>query len=142
MNYLRIISCPHVGNPSFPYRRFVSGYGMDAPFSIRHDFVDAPPPPLLSFWIYLYHLFDHLQHMVRVATQLQKSLRIHSNFTKAIESKRYYKMAMHGHSAACCSIPPIVSKGYEPKGKYETIGGLKTCRSTSLSTTAIQSILP
>jgi len=34
--------------------------------------------------------------------------------------------AMHGHSAACCSIPPIVSKGYEPKGKYETIGGLKT----------------
>ncbi|PMD35396.1 dienelactone hydrolase family protein-like protein [Hyaloscypha variabilis F] len=34
--------------------------------------------------------------------------------------------AMHGHSAACCSIPPIISKGYEPKGKYETIGGLKT----------------
>lgn len=33
---------------------------------------------------------------------------------------------MHGHSAACCSIPPIVSKGYENKGKYETIGGLKT----------------
>lgn len=36
--------------------------------------------------------------------------------------------AMHGHSAACCSIPPIVSKGYEQKGKYETIGGLKTCK--------------
>lgn len=35
-------------------------------------------------------------------------------------------MAMHGHSAACCSIPPIVSKGYEAKGKYETINGLKT----------------
>jgi len=37
-------------------------------------------------------------------------------------------MAQHGkgHSAACCSIPPIVAKGYEPKGKYETIGGLKT----------------
>jgi len=35
-------------------------------------------------------------------------------------------MAMHGHSAACCNIPPIISKGYEPKGKYETIGGLKT----------------
>ncbi|KAK0110024.1 hypothetical protein ONS95_002685 [Cadophora gregata] len=32
----------------------------------------------------------------------------------------------HGHSAACCSIPPIVAKGYEEKGKYETIGGLKT----------------
>jgi len=35
-------------------------------------------------------------------------------------------MAQHGHSAACCSIPPIVAKGYEPKGKYEIIGGLKT----------------
>ncbi|KIN01563.1 hypothetical protein OIDMADRAFT_19348 [Oidiodendron maius Zn] len=35
-------------------------------------------------------------------------------------------MAQHGHSAACCSIPPIVSKGYEAKGKYETIGGMKT----------------
>ncbi|RAL66000.1 hypothetical protein DID88_005661 [Monilinia fructigena] len=34
--------------------------------------------------------------------------------------------AQHGHSAACCNIPPIVSKGYENKGKYETIGGLKT----------------
>lgn len=40
---------------------------------------------------------------------------------------RYYNMAQHGHSAACCSIPPIVSEGYEAKGKYETIGGLKTC---------------
>lgn len=34
--------------------------------------------------------------------------------------------AQHGHSAACCNIPPIVSKGYEHKGKYETIGGLNT----------------
>lgn len=42
--------------------------------------------------------------------------------------KRAFAMAMHGHSAACCSIPPIVAKGYEGKGKYETIGGLKTCK--------------
>ncbi|RDL41007.1 putative hydrolase related to dienelactone hydrolase [Venustampulla echinocandica] len=35
-------------------------------------------------------------------------------------------MAQHGHSAACCSIPPVVSKGYKEKGKYETVGGLKT----------------
>ncbi len=40
---------------------------------------------------------------------------------------------MHGHSAACCSIPPIVSKGYEGKGKYETIGGLKTCTYPALA---------
>jgi len=35
-------------------------------------------------------------------------------------------MALHGHNAACCSIPPIISKGYQEQGKYETIGGLKT----------------
>jgi len=32
----------------------------------------------------------------------------------------------HGHSAACCNIPPVVSSGYKEKGKYETIGGTKT----------------
>jgi len=42
------------------------------------------------------------------------------------------QQAMHGHSAACCNIPPIISKGYEPKGKYETINGLKTCKSRSV----------
>jgi hypothetical protein len=25
-------------------------------------------------------------------------------------------------------IPPVVSKGYQPKGEYKTINGLKTCR--------------
>jgi len=35
--------------------------------------------------------------------------------------------SINGHSKACCNIPPVVSKGYELKGKYETIGGLKTC---------------
>ncbi|KUJ14342.1 dienelactone hydrolase [Mollisia scopiformis] len=31
-----------------------------------------------------------------------------------------------GHSKACCNIPPIISKGYSPKGTYETLDGLKT----------------
>lgn len=35
--------------------------------------------------------------------------------------------ASHGHSAACCNIPPVVSKGYKAKGSYEEIGGYKTC---------------
>lgn len=35
--------------------------------------------------------------------------------------------AQHGHSAACCNIPPIITKGYQQKGEYKTIGGLKTC---------------
>ncbi|KAF6831787.1 carboxymethylenebutenolidase [Colletotrichum plurivorum] len=30
------------------------------------------------------------------------------------------------YSAACCSIPPVVSKGYNERGTYENIGGLKT----------------
>ncbi|KAI0400929.1 hypothetical protein F4802DRAFT_464607 [Xylaria palmicola] len=34
--------------------------------------------------------------------------------------------AQHGHSQACCNIPPIVSKGYDTKGKYEELGGYKT----------------
>ncbi|KAL7806322.1 Alpha/Beta hydrolase protein [Trichoderma gracile] len=34
--------------------------------------------------------------------------------------------ASHGHSAACCNIPPVVSEGYTPKGSYEEVGGYKT----------------
>ncbi|KAI8624894.1 alpha/beta-hydrolase [Xylariaceae sp. FL1651] len=34
--------------------------------------------------------------------------------------------AQHGHSEACCNIPPIVAKGYEAKGGYEELGGYKT----------------
>lgn len=30
---------------------------------------------------------------------------------------------------ACCSIPPVVAKGYSPKGKYIDIDGMKTCTS-------------
>lgn len=33
---------------------------------------------------------------------------------------------MAQHSKACCSIPPVVSTGYEAKGTYTTINGLKT----------------
>ncbi|KZF20780.1 alpha/beta-hydrolase [Xylona heveae TC161] len=33
---------------------------------------------------------------------------------------------MSQHSAACCSIPPVIVEGYEPKGQYITIDGMKT----------------
>jgi hypothetical protein len=36
--------------------------------------------------------------------------------------------AQHGHSEACCNIPPVVAKGYGPKGDYEDLGGFKTCK--------------
>lgn len=35
--------------------------------------------------------------------------------------------ATGGHSAACCNLPPIVTKGYLSKGEYEEVGGYKTC---------------
>lgn len=35
--------------------------------------------------------------------------------------------AQHGHSAACCNIPPVIAKDYPIKGKYEEFGGLKSC---------------
>jgi len=46
---------------------------------------------------------------------------------------------MAHNSAACCSIPPVISKGYEPKGKYVTLNGLKTY--TTGPSTAKQAIL-
>lgn len=34
--------------------------------------------------------------------------------------------ASHGHSEACCNIPPVVSKGYTAKGSYDEVDGLRT----------------
>ncbi|KAH7175550.1 hypothetical protein EDB81DRAFT_874394 [Dactylonectria macrodidyma] len=34
--------------------------------------------------------------------------------------------ASHGHSQACCNVPPVVAKGYKAKGSYEEVGGYKT----------------
>ncbi|RDA91204.1 hypothetical protein CP533_3412 [Ophiocordyceps camponoti-saundersi (nom. inval.)] len=34
--------------------------------------------------------------------------------------------ASHGHSEACCNIPPVVSKGYEARGSYVDLGGYRT----------------
>jgi hypothetical protein len=40
---------------------------------------------------------------------------------------------------ACNTIPPVVAEGYEEKGKWEEIGGLKTCESLfSVSTPPIR----
>jgi len=46
--------------------------------------------------------------------------------TRPIGIIRFSSRAMSKHSAACCSVPPVVSKGYEPKGKYIEADGLKT----------------
>jgi hypothetical protein len=60
------------------------------------------------------HLFPHFK---------KKNRRESLSIKQKMES-------IDGHSEACCNIPPIISKGYQHKGKYETIGGgLKTCMS-------------
>ncbi|KAF2969238.1 hypothetical protein GQX73_g4339 [Xylaria multiplex] len=33
---------------------------------------------------------------------------------------------MSENSEACCRIPPVVDEGYEPKGRYIDVGGIKT----------------
>ncbi|KAI1190199.1 dienelactone hydrolase [Nemania serpens] len=33
---------------------------------------------------------------------------------------------MSKHSEACCRIPPVIGEGYEPKGRYIDLDGLKT----------------
>lgn len=45
---------------------------------------------------------------------------------------------MSKYSEACCRIPPVVSKGYEPKGKYIELDGMKTyVTGPSKATTAL-----
>ncbi|PHH72379.1 hypothetical protein CDD80_4579 [Ophiocordyceps camponoti-rufipedis] len=34
--------------------------------------------------------------------------------------------ASHGHSEACCNIPPVVSKGYKTRGSYVDVGGYRS----------------
>lgn len=38
--------------------------------------------------------------------------------------------------SAGCTIPPVVSEGYQAKGDYITIDGLKTCKSIPFRSTA------
>ncbi|KAI2780943.1 Alpha/Beta hydrolase protein [Daldinia loculata] len=55
---------------------------------------------------------------------------LNQDILKQLSPKHTCKMstmpAQHGHSEACCNIPPVVSKGYTPKGTYEELGGFKT----------------
>lgn len=62
---------------------------------------------------------------------LQSQLKKSQRSVQEVQNKHQHAnmSTQHTHSAACCSIPPIVSDGYEPEGKYEQIGGMKTCMS-------------
>ncbi|PHH50866.1 putative AIM2 family protein C30D10.14 [Ceratocystis fimbriata CBS 114723] len=43
--------------------------------------------------------------------------------------------ATHGHSAACCNIPPVVETGYKETGSYEQLGGFNTYTTGSSNAT-------
>jgi hypothetical protein len=40
---------------------------------------------------------------------------------------KLYLPNMSKHSAACCTIPPVIAENYKEKGSYEEIDGMKTC---------------
>lgn len=98
-----------------------------APQRIRprhHSSSQPSPTPLMQFQ-YLRATLPLLQRPIPRATTRY-------NFKAIQRPKRTFAMAQHGHSAACCSIPPIVSSGYKQRGEYTKIGGLNTCISYSL----------
>lgn len=102
------------------------------PSSISPDF----HAPCLTFYIHMQARLLCISTPLfqrSIARSISTQLKPQS-YIQPIINKRKYTMAqaMHGHSAACCNIPPIISKGYEPKGRYETIGGLKTCKFRSI----------
>ncbi|KAI1391993.1 alpha/beta-hydrolase [Hypoxylon trugodes] len=63
-------------------------------------------------------------------TQSPKNFTTQSTPFKQFNTRQTCKMstmpAQHGHSEACCNIPPVVSKGYNAKGSYEEIGGFNS----------------
>ncbi|KAI0487577.1 hypothetical protein F4859DRAFT_262340 [Xylaria cf. heliscus] len=83
-----------------------------------------PQPPLSAYQSNAkVHL--HTSAIPRSITS-QINCNFHRELTPANTAKMSTMPAQHGHSVACCNIPPIVSKGYDAKGKYEELGGYKT----------------
>lgn len=107
---------------------------------LRHNQAVTTTPPTFTLIIQTDYFMQILRLLLPREISIKtasKAHRFQSPFvlSKSLGNRRLYScsMAQHGHSAACCSIPPIVSKGYEAKGKYETIGGTKTCELLFLS---------
>lgn len=50
-----------------------------------------------------------------------------SGISKACCSYAYPSFLTSQRLLTLCSIPPVVAKGYQAKGGYQTINGLKTC---------------
>ncbi|GME49929.1 Dienelactone hydrolase [Neofusicoccum parvum] len=62
-------------------------------------------------------------------TQLRPTRPVSSQFRRPFPVQTRFSCAMASqHSHACCTIPPVVTDGYQPKGEYITVDGLKTYR--------------
>ncbi|KAG9037917.1 hypothetical protein FRB95_003757 [Tulasnella sp. JGI-2019a] len=61
-------------------------------------------------------LLHQLNHSKALTTSLPSNL----NHPQSIMSTE------HKHSAACCTIPPVISEGYKEKGEYKEFAGLNT----------------
>ncbi|KAI0439427.1 hypothetical protein F4803DRAFT_531151 [Xylaria telfairii] len=83
--------------------------------------------PQLSLSTHLSSARAHLHTSTSSGSIASQTRRIFRSQSTLADTARMSTMpAQHGHSVACCNIPPIVSKGYEAKGKYEELGGYKT----------------
>jgi hypothetical protein len=81
-----------------------------------------------------------LQHLGRASTAVP---RLFISYQTAPTSKRTLFNLPKQHianmstestqSQACCNTPAVVSKGYQPKGDYIEVDGLKTCTSNTAS---------
>ncbi|KAI2615048.1 hypothetical protein GGR54DRAFT_319756 [Hypoxylon sp. NC1633] len=67
-----------------------------------------------------------LTHSRNLASQSNRNQSLFKQFTPRQTCKMSTMPAQHGHSEACCNIPPVISKGYSEKGGYEELGGFKS----------------
>ncbi|KAI0116589.1 Alpha/Beta hydrolase protein [Hypoxylon sp. NC0597] len=69
------------------------------------------------------HPFVQSRHLT---SQSNRNQDLFKHLTPQNTCKMSTMPAQHGHSEACCNIPPVVAKGYNAKGTYEEIGGYKS----------------
>ncbi|KAI1379117.1 Alpha/Beta hydrolase protein [Hypoxylon crocopeplum] len=71
-------------------------------------------------------ILQPLTHTRTLTSQPNRNQDLFKQLTPRQTCKMSTMPAQHGHSEACCNIPPVVSKGYDAKGSYEELGGFKS----------------
>ncbi|KAI1309631.1 hypothetical protein F5Y03DRAFT_68007 [Xylaria venustula] len=89
-----------------------------SPFRVRLSFPACPCPGSITA--------SPLPPPSSRSISTQTNSNLHKRLTARNTATMSTMPAQHGHSEACCNIPPIISKGYEAQGGYEELGGYKT----------------